>query len=332
MASTYFDTIFTTIDTVLSTHVITTSTNIIAYISPIFTSMFIIWITIWGYMAIMGRLEGILQDSFFRIIRIAFIITLGLKSAQYNSIIVPFIQQGSESLASAITGTPTGGIVTLLDKLATTVYDLAEIAWKNADWNDFSLYLIALIILGFGGFLTILVGSLVLLGKISMIILLAIGPIFIIATLFQTTQKFFEAWVSGLMNAVFILILSASVGSIFINIAESFASATTAPTIASTFGLFIIFSMLIFFLKQIPGMAASLGGGISLSAQGAIRSMTDKIRGTGRAINNTPREYRLAQRRLQRNDTLTAKGVNAVSGTSARVYATFRGGNSVRGM
>jgi type IV secretion system protein VirB6 len=78
MAVNFFQAMFSTVDTALASHVVNGSTALISLLSPIFTSMVIIWITIWGYMAMMGRVEGLLQDSFFRIIRIVFIISLGL--------------------------------------------------------------------------------------------------------------------------------------------------------------------------------------------------------------------------------------------------------------
>ncbi len=331
MAFSFYQTIFTDIDTALSTHVVTASGNLIGYLNPIFTSMFIIWITVWGYMAIMGRLEGILQDSFLRIIRIAFIITLGLKSAQYNSIIVPFLQDSPEWLASVIIGSPTSDIGITLDTLLEKILSLGNTAWAKGGVTDIGNYLIALMIYGFGGILTILLASMLMMSKVVLTLLLAIGPLFIIASLFQTTQRFFDSWIGVLMNAAIMLILASSLGSLLLNIASVYASSIVNPTISRTIGLALLFSMLIFIVKQLPGIAAALGGGFALSAQGAIRSLTDKIRGTGRAINNTPRNYRLAQRRLQRNDTLTAKGVNVATGATARVYSTFRGGNSVSG-
>jgi hypothetical protein len=62
--------------------------------------------------------------------------------------------------------------------------------------------------------------------------------------------------------------------------------------------------MLIFVVKQIPGIAAALGGGFTLSAQGAMRGMVDKIKGTANAVDRTPRHIRSAGHALNRGDKI----------------------------
>lgn len=325
MAITLFSEIFTKVDTALIDYVATSSSNLITLLVPIFNSMFIIWVTIWGYMAMMGKVEGLLQDSFFRMLRITFIIMLGLTSAQYNSVIVTFLQQTPETIAATLTGSSTSSLTGLLDNSVTKTFDSGIDAWNRAAWNDIGQMLIAIIILGFGGVLVILLASLILISKITITVLLAIGPLFIISTLFQTTQRFFDSWIGVLMNASFVLILSASLGSIFLTIADNFASGKIDPTLADAFAFFILFSMLIFFVKQIPGIAAALGGGFALSAQGAIRGLTDKIRGAGNAIDRAPRHFRHAKFALEKGNRLSTKAANVPVKAAARAYQrTFR--------
>ena len=325
MAITIFSEIFTKVDTALISHVSDSSSNLITLLTPIFNSMFIIWITIWGYMAMMGRIEGLLQDSFFRMLRITFIIMLGLSSAHYNSVIVNFLQQAPETLASSIMGVSSSGLTGLLDGAATKIYDSGIDAWNRANWDDVAQMIIAILILGFGGSLLILLASLILISKVTITLLLAIGPLFIISTLFQTTQRFFDSWLGVIMNASFILILSASIGSVFLTIADDFASGKLDPKMADAFAFFILFSILIFFVKQIPGIAAALGGGFALSAQGAMRGMVDKIKGTANAVDRIPRHVRFAKHALNRGNRLTTKAANVgVNATKHAYQRTFR--------
>lgn len=325
MAVDFFQTMFSTVDTALASHVVNGSTALISLLSPIFTSMVIIWITIWGYMAMMGRVEGLLQDSFFRIIRIVFIISLGLTAGRYNTIIVAFLQNSPEIIASTITGSPTSTLSSILDTLLSKILIIGNKAWSYGGISDMGQYFIALIIYGFGGTLLVLLGSLIMMSKVVLVLLLAIGPLFIISTLFQTTQRFFDSWVGILMNAAFVLILSSSLGGIFITIAQSIANEITIPTISVTIGFALLFSMLIFVVKQIPGIAAALGGGFTLSAQGAMRGMVDKIKETANAVDRTPRHIRSAGHAFNRGDRLTTKAANVGANATKHAYQrTFR--------
>ncbi|SHN91356.1 hypothetical protein BHECKSOX_1660 [Bathymodiolus heckerae thiotrophic gill symbiont] len=325
MASTLFQDMFTTVDTALINHVANGSSNLIALLTPIFNSMFIIWITIWGYMAMMGRIEGLLQDSFFRMLRITFIIMLGLTSAQYNAVIVTFLQQAPETIASAIIGAPTAGITATLDDATTKIFNSGINAWNRGGLSNLSQLIIALLIFGFGGVLIILLASLILMSKVSMTLLLAIGPLFIISTLFQSTQRFFDSWIGIIMNSAFILIIAASLGSTFLTIANNFATGRVNPTMSDAFAFFLLFSMMIFFVKQIPGIAAALGGGFALSAQGAMRGMVDKIKGAANTVDRLPRHFRNTKNALNQGNRLTTKAANlGVNATKHAYQRTFR--------
>lgn len=325
MASTIFQDTFNAVDVALVNHVTTSSANIIALLIPIFNSMVIIWITIWGYMAMTGRVEGLLQDSFYRMLRVVFIVMLGLSTAQYNAIVVTFLQQTPETIAASMLGVPTENIIAILDNVTSSVFDSGINAWKRGGLTNISQLIIAVMILGFGGVLIILIASLMLMSKIVMTLLLAIGPLFIISTLFQTTQRFFDSWIGVLMNASFILILSASIGSVFLRIAGDFAAGIVNPTMGNAFGFFLLFSMMIFFVQHIPGIASALGGGFSLSAQGAMRSLTNKIKGGANAIDKIPRHMKASGYALKRGNRLTTRTANAAINTTKHTYQrTFR--------
>ncbi|WP_198266675.1 type IV secretion system protein [sulfur-oxidizing endosymbiont of Gigantopelta aegis] len=283
MALTFFQDTFTNVDEALANYIVNASDNLITTLTPIFTSMMIIWITIWGYMAMMGRIEGLLQDSFFKILKVAFIITLGLKTAQYNEIIVPFLQGMPEQIASTISGNPTSNIYGLLDNIMNSIYSAGKSSWDRGGMTKFSPLIIALIIWGFGGFMVVLLGALLMLSKVAITLLLAIGPIFIIATLFQSTQRFFDSWIGVLMNQSFTLILVAGIGSIFTTIGNNYISSRLNPSTADAFGVFIIYSMLIYFIQQIPSLAASLGAGFGLSISGMMSRFTSNVR-TGKKL------------------------------------------------
>lgn len=89
-------------------YIINTATDLIAYISPIFTSLLIVWIAIWGYLMMFGKVTEPLQEGVFRILRIGFIMTLGLTVGTYMGVIVDVLAHGPESIAAVVTGSNGG--------------------------------------------------------------------------------------------------------------------------------------------------------------------------------------------------------------------------------
>ncbi|GAB2712734.1 type IV secretion system protein [Halomonas garicola] len=83
-----FEGMFSVIDQALDRYIINTATDLIAYITPMFTSMLIVWIAIWGYLMMFGKVSEPLQEGVFRILRIGFIMTLGLTVGTYMGVVV----------------------------------------------------------------------------------------------------------------------------------------------------------------------------------------------------------------------------------------------------
>ncbi|NHX33716.1 type IV secretion protein, partial [Escherichia coli] len=62
--------IFANVDSALSTYITDTVGNVIGYASPLFTSMMIVWIAMWGILMMFAKVDEPVRDGVFRIIRI----------------------------------------------------------------------------------------------------------------------------------------------------------------------------------------------------------------------------------------------------------------------
>lgn len=56
-----FEGMFSVVDQALDQYITNTATDLIAYITPVFTSMLIVWIAIWGYLMMFGKVSEPLQ-------------------------------------------------------------------------------------------------------------------------------------------------------------------------------------------------------------------------------------------------------------------------------
>ena len=98
--SNLYQSIFHMVDKSLDNYVQQGSARMIEFLVPVFTSMMIIWVAIWGYSLMFGSSEQPLQEGFYRILRIGFILTLGLTVGRYNQTVVRFLSETPQLLAS----------------------------------------------------------------------------------------------------------------------------------------------------------------------------------------------------------------------------------------
>lgn len=338
MASTnLFEAIFDKVDTALASYVTSTAGDVISFITPIFTSLMILWIAIWGYLMLFGKVSEPLQEGVFRILRIGFILTLGLTVGTYVGVVVDLLAKGPETIASVVTGSATGTSAAALDDLFSKIFDVSEAAWdKGGIMNgNFGMYLISIIVLVVGAALSLIVAFLLLLSKIMTTLLLAIGPLFIIGLLFNTTQRFFESWLGMVMNFGFILILAAALGKLMVDLADSYITnmsggdGRTLANLGDAAMLCIVFALCILVVKQVPSVASALGGGVALATQGAIGSAVNSMR---------PSTIRRQARGVQRDaryagQALTAPGRRAAGAAKGvhRAYQKRFNANSIAG-
>jgi type IV secretion system protein VirB6 len=146
---------------------------------------------------------------------------------------------------------------------------------EGASWYDFGIYLYAAAVTLAAFLFSGYAAMLIILSKIAVAILLAVGPIFILMLIFKNTQNLFEGWLRTLLNFALIPIFIYAVIGFFLILAESplknledNANVNAALLIAmAPFLLITVVGFMI--MAQVMNMAASITGGLSLSAMGA---------------------------------------------------------------
>ncbi len=330
--SNLYQSIFGMVDHALNNYVQQGSARMIEFLVPVFTSMMIIWVAIWGYSLMFGRSEQPLQEGFYRILRIGFILTLGLTVGRYNQTVVRFLSETPQLLASVISGGHSQNAATLLDHLFSQIFTLADNAWRQGGVMDgnFGMYFLAIAVLLIGSCLTLIVAFFILLSKVMVSILLAIGPAFFVLLLFQATQRFFESWLGMVLNFGFILLLGVASGQLMTSVATSYLEQiahnnSTISTLSDSSMLCIVLALCILVMKQIPAMAAALGGGVAIAANGAIASSLHSIRPT--TLRN---QYRNVRRDMNYAGQALASPLRPV-GASYHAYQKRFGGNTISG-
>jgi len=116
---------------------------------------------------------------------------------------------------------------------------------------------------------------LIILSKLAVALLLAVGPLFILLLIFNNTRQLFESWLKTLLNYAVIPIFVYTLLALLLALAESPLSYMEKNTgIYSQFitviGPFLLVTFVAtILLAQVMNVAASVTSGISLSTMGA---------------------------------------------------------------
>jgi type IV secretion system protein VirB6 len=153
---------------------------------------------------------------------------------------------------------------------------VAEQLWHRGGLlnGDLGNYLAGGVVWFLIGLLCVYAMFLIALSSIASAVLLAIGPLFIAMLLFDSTRRYFEAWIAQLANYALISVLTVLVAALMLQIVASYATQTAArgDALVTVDALdMVLVSVLVFLLmRQIMPIAAGLAGGLALSSLGLM--------------------------------------------------------------
>ncbi|MFN3828373.1 MAG: type IV secretion system protein [Micavibrio sp.] len=256
--------------------------SLTASIHILWQLMFIVFIAVYGYkVMISGRFSA--SDMIVHCVKIIIILVVATQwdtffTIAYNMVtdfpndIAGQILQGSTNTLGSNAQptdqmTANSGLSNFFDRGMKIVQKILE----GAGLTDFGLYLYAgIVFMGtvcFAGY----AGMLIILSKIAVAILLAVGPIFILLLIFSNSRGLFEGWLRTLLNYSVIPIFVYTLLAFLLSLAErplenleEHSSVTQALLDGvAPYALVTFISTLL--LMQIMNMAASVTGGLSLS-------------------------------------------------------------------
>ncbi|HER34512.1 MAG TPA: type IV secretion protein [Halothiobacillaceae bacterium] len=313
-------------DTVLDEYAYTSAEQLIEWVTPIFTSLMIVWIAIWGYQLLLGRGGEPMQEGAMRIIKVGLIMTLGLTISTYSSLIIDVMTDGPAEIAGAVAGTDPDGIGGVIDSMFSEVVAASNAAYDRAGVmsGDFGMYIVGVLVFLAGGALCLAIALMIIIAKVATAVLLAIGPLAFAALLFNQTQRIFAGWLDLLVNYGFILILGTSVGMLMIDLMGEFVGGAPDEAGAASFTEGLILVLVLgagfYVLKQVTNLANALSPSVALATDGLSRSVGKPFgaagRGAGRlagrganatgraAGRQAKRGYSAAKRKFSRNNTI----------------------------
>jgi type IV secretion system protein VirB6 len=327
----FFASFSTWLNGLLSNYINTNTAHVAALLQPALLTFATLYVMIWGYLLMMGRIEEPFITGVKRIVTLAILLGAALDLWLYNDLIVDTFFNAPGALAAALSGAFDS--VGIVDNVIFAGGDTASLLLQKGGLfeGDFSFYIAGFAVYVMVGLTAIYVMFLLALSKIALSILLALGPLFISFLLFETTKRFFEAWIAQMANYAFVTLLSVLVASLMMTLLTSAAQAAVARgggiQIADAARVCLAAGLIFLIMRQVMPMASGLASGLALSSFSVVSALV--AWGLGKSIGNTGQFARgMMSRDTARSDAFARKagfyvgsGIRAGAGSAVRLIA-----------
>ncbi len=265
--------LFQAIDEALKSTLGSGTAKVMLGLGASFGSMWLVHFTLKSIYWLFQGLDVIFQDVIFTILKMAFVMYFAFNVSWYIQTVVPFVTDLPNWIGGVLSGSGLEGKLTnqvdkliagyigSLDKLISAM----EFGFTQ-NWGTMFNSVLTILFYLIGGipFLSVCVGTMVVL-KFSTSILLVVGPIFIAFALFDQTRQWFWGWVSTISAFMLTNIFFSVAIGVELNYINNFIikNGTIDMSLLGAFEILIVFGAFTLLATELPGYAASIMGGAS---------------------------------------------------------------------
>jgi len=304
-----------------------------AAVNP-FRAMVTIYILLWGLAHWRGLINEPLSDGVARLFRVVLIGAIALGAGVYGARIASFLYNSPAQLAAVVVG---GAVTpeTVMDASISKGNDIALAFMDLVSTFDvggsFAAILSALVVWIFTAVLVLYGTALILLSKVILGLVIALGPLFIALLLFDSTKRFFEGWLGQALNYLFVYALVVSAINIMFALWApqlQYALDNNTGGFKALLPMIIVGGASFVILMQVPALASGLAGGVQLGTLGAVGWTANKARSMAGMAR--PQSLRAGYRSVRRDAVAMRAGWQTLGAPDRWVAARLRPGNSVR--
>lgn len=228
----------------------------------------VLYVLLYGFAILRGTISDPMMDFAVRSLKLAVIYLLATTPAYTDFVTQPLFEEMPHTLARALGGEDVGSAGEAFDNFLSMTATLGERLTEDASPLAVDRWLMSGAVWICGALAAALGFGIVLVAKIALALLIALGPIFIGLALFEATRRYFFGWLSQAVNYLVLFALIFAVFQLVLAmISDQWESMQSQDAMAAGFA-FIALSLLgsIFFL-QTPTLAAGIAGGASLGVR-----------------------------------------------------------------
>lgn len=234
--------------------------------------MLVAYIAIFGIAVLQGTLSMSLRDACKHVLKALIIFQLATNWGTFTTFGYNVFTSGPEKLTTALIGgkDPTQQ----LEDVFVTGVEAARKINRKAGTFDIAQMLLAVLILIATVIMTGIALFLLVLSKMGLAILLSIAPVFIALAMWKSTQGLFQGWVNYCVNYAMIPVITfALLGLILVLMQDPvnvIKQAGENLTMVDIIPYLLMGAIAVLLFSQVLRIASSLGGGIALTAAGAL--------------------------------------------------------------
>jgi type IV secretion system protein VirB6 len=269
----FFATFWSWLNSQLATYIGSNTARLAAILEPTVITLAVLYVMAWGYLQLTGQIEEPFVAGLKRIVMLAVVLGVTLNLWLYNTVLVDTFYNAPAQLAGAVVGA--GDPVGTIDAIWESGGAVAGNLWtKGSAWSGFGFLLAGAVVWFLIGLLCVYAMFLIALSNIALAVLLALGPLFIVMLLFDSTRRLFSGWIAQLANYALITILTVMVAALLLSVVQTYAAQTAARGSAiltvDALHMMLIAGLVLLILRQVMPIASSIAGGATLSSFGIV--------------------------------------------------------------
>jgi len=240
------------------------ASSIMAQVSGPLRAALVLYVLLYGFAILRGAIQEPFMDFVVRSLKLAFVYMLATTVAYSTYVTQPLFHVLPDTLTQAISGAGVPDVGSDFDQFFARAAYLAEKIWNKATPVNFAPLILSAVVYIVGALAAAIGFGVVLIAKVALALLVALGPIFVACALFDATRRFFFGWLSQAVNYLVLFALIITVFQLILSlVAQQWGNIDGSDPMAGGL-LFVALCLLgaIFFL-QTPAIAAGIAGGAS---------------------------------------------------------------------
>lgn len=240
------------------------ASSVMAQVSGPLRAALVLYVLLYGFAILRGAIQEPFMDFVVRSLKLAFVYMLATTVAYSTYVTQPLFHVLPDTLAQAISGGGVPDVGSAFDQFFARAAYLAEKIWNKATPVNFAPLILSAVVYIVGALAAAIGFGVVLIAKVALALLVALGPIFVACALFDATRRFFFGWLGQAVNYLVLFALIITVFQLILSlVAQQWGSIDGSDPMAGGL-LFVALCLLgaIFFL-QTPAIAAGIAGGAS---------------------------------------------------------------------